>query len=92
MKKNNSSIDCREHCVDTTTNTWWKDNMEQFPKLSILARKYLSCPPSSAESERTFSVGGQICSKTRNCLSEENCEMLMFLGCNLPMMPMGKFT
>ena len=72
-------------------HTWWKENMVRFPKLSVLARKYLSSPPSSAESERTFSVGGQICSKTRNRLSETNCEILMFLGCNLQHLPVGKF-
>ena len=65
--------------------------MDRFPKLSVLARKYLSSPPSSAESERAFSVGGQICSKTRNRLSEKNCEILMFLGCNLEHLPVGKF-
>ena len=36
---------------------WWKKHMAIFPCLSEMAQKYLSCPPSSVESERLFSIG-----------------------------------
>ena len=37
---------------------WWFDYKALLPCLAVLARKFLSCPPSSVESERVFSVGG----------------------------------
>ena len=62
---------------------WWKDNMSLLPSLAPLARKYLSSPPSSIESERLFSIGGNIYSPHRNRLTADNGEMLMFLNYNL---------
>lgn len=48
---------------------WWRDNKDIFPILSNLAAKYLSSPPTSVESERVFSIGGNIYSPHRNRLS-----------------------
>nr|XP_047122462.1 zinc finger BED domain-containing protein 4-like [Hydra vulgaris] len=39
---------------------WWGANRNNFKQLAPIAQKYLSCPPSSVESERLFSCGGQI--------------------------------
>ena len=33
---------------------WWMQNTARFPILSTMAKKYLSSPPSSVESERIF--------------------------------------
>ena len=63
--------------------TWWDANKLRFPKLSQLALKFLSSPPSSVESERLFSVGGQIYTPLRNKLAAETGKILMFLNFNL---------
>ena len=39
---------------------WWESQVSKFSKLSNLALKYLSCSPSSVESERLFSIGGNV--------------------------------
>ena len=62
---------------------WWKANAYRFPILSKLARELLSAPPSSVESERLFSIGGNIYTSKRNRLTPEHGEMLMFLNFNL---------
>lgn len=62
---------------------WWKKTQETLPRLSKLASKYLSAPPSSVESERLFSTGGNVYEPTRNRLCPENGETLMFLHYNL---------
>ena len=62
---------------------WWKFNKEELPSLALLSRKYLCAPPFSVESERIFSVGGNIYSPKRNRLEPATGEMLMFLHYNL---------
>ena len=62
---------------------WWRSNKAMFPKLAILANKFLCSPPSSVESERLFSIGGNIITAKRNRLKPENGEMLMSLAHNL---------
>ena len=49
--------------VDPDTNPleWWKRHQPNFPRLSVLAKKYLTIPATSAPSERVFSVGGGHC-------------------------------
>ena len=49
-----------------------------------LARKYLSSPPTSVESERLYSNAGSICSEIRNRLALDKVEKLfLFLRTNL---------
>ena len=62
---------------------WWHENGPRFPLLSVLASKYLSAPPSSVESERIFSVGGNVNTPKRNRLLPDTSESLMFLHHNL---------
>lgn len=62
---------------------WWKNTTNSFMNLKKLAIKYLSAPPSSVESERIFRTGGNIYEATRNRLSPENGELLMFCHFNL---------
>ena len=45
-----------------------------IPLLSKLALKYLSASPSSIESERLFSTGGNVYKPARNRLCPENGE------------------
>jgi hAT family C-terminal dimerisation region len=35
---------------------WWKDHCEQFPRVSLAARKWLSIYSTSTPSERVFSI------------------------------------
>ena len=56
----------------------WGAKKSNFKQLASIAQKYLSFPPSSVESERLFSCGGQVHSPQRNRLPPETGEMLMF--------------
>ena len=72
--------------------SWWKENKTLLPLLSTLATKYLSSPPSSVESERTFSIGGNVVTKNRSRLRGDNTERLIFLNANLPLLPSLDYT
>lgn len=62
---------------------FWRNVGDEWEILQILARKFLSAPLSSVESERLFSTAGQILSELRNRLSDENVEKLLYLHHNL---------
>ena len=47
---------------------WWQQHLVSYPLLSGLANKFLCAPPSSIESERLFSTGGNIFTPHRNRL------------------------
>lgn len=68
---------------DTDPLQWWKVHDTNFPRLSKLARKYLSIPATSAPSERVFSTGGNIVTCHRACLKPESVDRLVFLARNL---------
>ncbi|XP_077970653.1 zinc finger BED domain-containing protein 4-like [Styela clava] len=76
-------VSCRRIEKDENPIYWCKQNKSIFPCLSSLANKYLSCPPSSVESERLFSIGGNIYTPHRNRLSPDTAEELMFSNHNL---------
>ena len=50
----------RTMVVDSDVNSlnWWKAHKHRFPRISILARKWLCVPASSTPSERVFSDCG----------------------------------
>ncbi|XP_034078778.1 zinc finger BED domain-containing protein 1-like [Gymnodraco acuticeps] len=62
---------------------WWNDNKGQYPRLSMLARKYLCITATSSPSERAFSTGGNIVTCLRSSLKPQNVDMLVFLAKNL---------
>ena len=62
---------------------FWKMFSGSLKLLSSLSKKYLCSPPSSVESERLFSCGGQIYSPKRNRLNADTGEKLMFSHFNL---------
>ena len=45
---------------------WWRLNATKYPRLSELAKIYLTIPATSIPSERTFSVAGLTVSKLRS--------------------------
>ena len=63
--------------------SWWQIHKGELPHLSHIANKYLSAPPSSVESERLFSIGGQTYTTRRNRLLPETGEKLIKLCFNL---------
>ncbi|KAI2668488.1 Zinc finger BED domain-containing protein 4 [Labeo rohita] len=64
---------------------YWGVNKIRFPTLAKMARKYLSAPCSSVESERLFSSVSHIIDENRNRLTADNAEKLLFLKKNLPL-------
>jgi len=69
-----SPISQKEHPLG-----YWKLNNNRFPILSILARRYLAIPATSASIESTFSIGGNIITKSRNKLSSTTIKELILL-------------
>ena len=63
---------------------YWRKNKEHYSMLAVMAKKYLSAPPSSIPSESLFSDTG---SSRRQCLLAEKLEMLTFIKRNLLSMP-----
>ena len=58
---------------------FWKNNEDQFPGLSKLARKYLATPAGSTESERLFSKAGFVVDDERTSLKTGKVEDILFL-------------
>jgi len=56
--------------------------VSKYKGLKILAEKYHSCPPSSVDSERSFSTAGLVCSSKRNSLNPDKVRQLIFLNKN----------
>ena len=64
---------------------WWKQHQNDFPRLASfpkVARKLLSVQPTSAPSERVFSIAGTIFQKNRMRLKPENADKILFLNLN----------
>ena len=64
--------------MDEDPLKWWMMNAINFPYLRTVAARYLSSPSSSIESERVFSIGGNIVTKDRSRLTADNTEKLIF--------------
>ena len=58
---------------------YWKQNSERFHGLSVLARKYLALPATSAPVECLFSVAGKT---FRSDKCDPTFEKLMMMKCN----------
>ncbi len=59
---------------------WWQTEKRKFKQLSRLVPKYLVVPGTSVPSERVFSQAGNVLTKKRACLNDENVCMLVCLG------------
>ena len=62
---------------------WWKANQQEFPLLSVVARRILCVPGTSVPSERVFSTAGDIISAQRASLSPEKADLLIFFKHNM---------
>ena len=72
--------------ADLDALEWWKKHEKSYPKLAIMARKYLSIPATSVQSERLFSATGRLISKSRSRLLPDHAELLVFLNKNMDLM------
>lgn len=67
---------------DSNPLDWWRLNSHRYPKLAILARRYLATPASSAASERLFSKLKLTATASRHGLNAETLCMLLFVSCH----------
>jgi hypothetical protein len=58
---------------------WWQVQEKMLPILSVLARRMLCVPATSAPTERVFSVAGLTISKCRASVLPQNASDLIFL-------------
>lgn len=54
---------------------WWRINQPIYPRLANLAKKKLCIPSTSAASERAFSSGGRLISKSRTSLEAKTLQI-----------------
>ena len=64
---------------------YWMFNKVRFPTLAKLAGRYLSAPCTSVDSDRLFSSVSHIVSESRNRLTADHAEMILFIKKNLPL-------
>uniref|UniRef100_A0A803THY3 BED-type domain-containing protein n=1 Tax=Anolis carolinensis TaxID=28377 RepID=A0A803THY3_ANOCA len=65
---------------------YWASRDHMWPDLSHVARQFLSCPPTSVQSERVFSLAGDVVTPHRSLVDPQTVEKLVFLKANLPML------
>lgn len=62
---------------------YWRNKRERFPDLAKVARKYLSAPCTSTDSERLFSAASDVLNEKRNRLACHKAERLLFVKKNI---------
>ena len=71
-----------DHLTGLDPLNWWSVNATNYPIISVLAKKYLAIPASSASSERVFSTAKNITDKKRWRLLPERLHKTIFLRHN----------
>lgn len=69
---------------------WWSLNLERFPRLALLAKKYLCIPATSTPSERVFSTAGLVVDKRRSALTPAIIDAIVFLNRNAKLLNLTK--
>ena len=72
----------KEKTLSRTANPlqWWLENRNIYPLMFRLALKYFSVQGTSTAAERAMSLLGNILTKKRLSLSNENVRMLAYLS------------
>eukprot|EP00981_Chlorochromonas_danica_P008816 scaffold2312_cov165-Ochromonas_danica.AAC.56 len=68
--------------VDEKPLLWWAENAYKYPFLSMIARKMLCIPATSASSERLFSLAGRTITDERSTLGSSLARNLIYLRAN----------
>jgi hypothetical protein len=72
------------------TFLWYRSKLEDFPKLSQIARALLCIPASSIDSERLFSKATQLFSnKLRNRLGGQRAQEVLLIKSSLSKIELG---
>ncbi|XP_065652868.1 E3 SUMO-protein ligase ZBED1-like [Hydra vulgaris] len=58
---------------------FWQNNTKRYPKLSILARKYMCIPATSVPAKCAFSSAENVVNRRRASLAPETVDILVFL-------------
>jgi len=61
---------------------WWKFHEHKFPKIAVIARRYLCIPATEVPSERSFSAAGNTVTKRRAALDPDKVDELLFIHKN----------
>jgi Holliday junction resolvase RusA-like endonuclease len=61
---------------------WWKNNKEKYPRMAVLARKWLGCVATSVSSERAFSTSGNTVTARRTSLHPSMVRDIVFIAQN----------
>ena len=61
---------------------WWRENQHRFPKISKVARRFLTIPITSTPSEQVFSTAGLTVTRLHSSPTPEHVNMLVFLNKN----------
>ncbi|CAM4654807.1 unnamed protein product [Leuciscus chuanchicus] len=67
----NSYLQAPDADSETNPLAWWKINSATYPRVSLLAKRYLCIPATSSPSERAFSTGGNVVSGNRAALKPD---------------------
>ena len=68
---------------ETDPLAWWQNHSTTYPRVSILAKRYLCIPVTSSPSERAFSTSDNIVTCHRAALKPDAVDRLVFLAKNL---------
>ncbi|XP_049326832.1 zinc finger BED domain-containing protein 4-like [Astyanax mexicanus] len=65
---------------------YWNNNKSRFPTIAKVAKKFLSAPSTSVDSERLFSATSNVINEKRNRIACDKAEMLLLVKKNLPLL------
>ena len=69
--------------ANLSVHEFWRQHERDLPKLALLARRVLCITPSSAPSERAFSLAGHVCSSRRTSLKQGSVNNILMLNSHL---------
>jgi hypothetical protein len=86
QKLNNETEEIKRYLVAANEDesvdpfNWWKLNQNSYPNLCLMAAYFLCIPSTSVPSEQVFSKAGELITKKRNTLSQNNIKISMLLN------------